>query len=69
MSDDILPKFKCVNQGKTIENKKIKMTRRSDAKSFPKIKFKNNYFITSPNAGTPLDQQQNGRTQLIVFVY
>ena len=42
--------------------KKIKRTRRSDAKSFPKIKFKYNYFITSPNAGTPLDQQQNGRT-------
>ena len=54
----------CRNLNVLIKEKlwKIKRTRRSDAKSFPKIKFKYNYFITSPNAGTPLDQQQNGRT-------
>ena len=40
MSDEILPKLKCVTQGKTMENKGRKRTRRSDAKSFQKIKFK-----------------------------
>ena len=53
MSDDILPKLKRVTQGKTMEIRKIKRTRRSDAKSFPKIKFKFNYFITSTQCRNP----------------